>query len=144
MKNRIITLLTIVAAMGCTNQPTDQAAAIVEARTKEVLDHHVKAFLDNDLEATLADYTEESILVTPDVTYKGLAEIRKNFENAFAVLPKDSITFTLTHTIVVQDLAYIIWQAKTPKLDFSYATDTFIIRDGKIVRQTYAGAVTPL
>ena len=110
-----------------------------EAKTKEVLDHHWNTFQANDLDGVMADYTDESILITPDKTFKGLKEIRENFVGAFAAFPKDSTTMTLNKSVVTQDVAYIIWEAAGPKVKVSYGTDTFIIRDGKIVRQTYAG-----
>jgi ketosteroid isomerase-like protein len=116
-----------------------QAAEINEQKTKEVLDHHWMTFQKNDLEGTMEDYTEESVLITPDATYRGLDEIRENFVNAFKAFPADSSTLTLTKSVVVKDVGYILWNAKTPAFNLSYATDSFIIQDGKIVRQTYAG-----
>lgn len=115
-----------------------------EEKTKEVLEHHWETFKANDLEGTMADYTEESVLITPDKTYKGLKEIRENFVNAFAAFPTDSTTVQLDKSVVQQDVGYIIWQATTPKFKITYGTDTFIIQNGKIIRQTYAGVVTPL
>ena len=139
MKKLITVSIIALMAFACSKKQSAQSSAIDEAKTQAVLDHHLKAFKENDLEATMADYGEKSILVTPDATYRGLAEIRKGFEGAFAAFPKDSTTMNITKTIVVQDVAYIIWNAKTPKFELSYATDSFIIRDGKIIRQTYAG-----
>jgi hypothetical protein len=92
----------------------------------------------------MVDYTEQSVLITPDKTYKGLAEIRENFVKAFAAFPKDSTMMTLNKSIVQQDVGYILWEATTPKFKLSFATDTFIIQGGKIVRQTYAGVAGPL
>lgn len=112
---------------------------ISESQTKQVLDHHWEAFKNNDLEETMKDYTEESVLITPNATYNGLDEIRTNFVNAFKVFPKDSSTFTLDKSIVVKDVGYILWKSKTPTFNLTYGTDTFIIREGKIIRQTYAG-----
>ena len=131
-------LIFLFAITGCTTMKT-ASPLISEEKTKEVLEHHMTAFKANDLEATLDDYTEESVLITPDASFKGLAEIRKNFENAFAAFPKDSVTITINKSVVVNDLAYILWQAKTPKFELSYATDTFVVQDGKIIGQTYAG-----
>lgn len=142
MKTQIFVFLVMAGLVACAPKQSEQTeSSIDEAKTREVLDHHLKAFQNNDLEATMADYTEESILITPDGTARGLAEIRKNFEGAFTMFPKDSLTFTMTKTIILQDVAYILWQAKTPKFELSYATDSFIIQGGKIIRQTYAGAV---
>lgn len=110
-----------------------------EEKTKEILSHHLEAFKNNDLEEIMKDYTEESVFVTPDGTYTGLEEIRTSFANAFKAFPKDSMTFTVDKSIVAQDIGYILWKAKAPAVTISYGTDTFIIRNGKIVRQTFAG-----
>ena len=91
----------------------------------------------------MEDYTEESVLITPDRTFKGLSEIRENFVFAFSVFPKDSSTLQLSKTVVSGDVGYILWTADAPNLNLQYATDTFIVHDGKIVRQTYAGMVAP-
>jgi hypothetical protein len=133
--------LALVLFSACTTQvKTDTVQnGINEAETERVLNHHWDAFKANDLEGTMADYTEESILITPDKTYKGLEEIRTNFVNAFKVFPKDSSKLTLNKSLVVRDIGYILWGAATPTFQLVYATDTFIIHDGKIVRQTYAG-----
>jgi hypothetical protein len=79
----------------------------------------------------MADYTEESVLITPDATFKGLGEIRKNFEDAYRIFPKDKTVFQLSKRVIDRDVAYILWQAKTPTFNLTYATDTFIIRNGK-------------
>ncbi|MEO5601657.1 MAG: nuclear transport factor 2 family protein [Cyclobacteriaceae bacterium] len=130
--------LLICAVTSCVKNEnnTDQ---ISEEKTKAVLNHHWIAFQANDLEATMEDYVEESVLITPNATYTGLDQIRENFVDAFKMFPKDSSSLTLNKSLAVKDVGYILWQAKTPGFNLSYATDTFIIRDGKIIRQTYAG-----
>ena len=120
-------------------QDHQKSENISEQSTKEVLDHHWKAFKANDLEETMKDYTEESVLITPTATYAGLEEIRNNFVRAFKSFPKDSTTFTLDKSVVAKDVGYILWNSKTPTFNLSYGTDTFLIRNGKIVRQTFAG-----
>jgi hypothetical protein len=117
----------------------DAPASTSEDKTKEVLEHHWEAFIQNNMEAVMADYTEESVLITPDKTFRGLAEIQKNFEDAYVKFPKDQTRFQLTKSVIERDVAYILWQAETPTFDLTYATDTFVIRDGKIISQTYAG-----
>lgn len=142
MMNKICVMLFSIMWIACA-QPKetteDRAEEISEATTKQVLDHHWDAFKANDLEETMKDYTEESVLVTPNATYTGLEEIRTNFVNAFKAFPRDSTQFTLDKSVVTKDIGYILWKSKTPTFNLSYATDTFIIRDGKIVRQTFAG-----
>jgi hypothetical protein len=141
MKNKSIFALLLIA--GACNRDVS-TPSVDEAVTKKVLDHHVLTFQGNDLDGVMADYTEESVLITPDRTYKGLAEIRENFVQAFNALPANGTTMTITKSVVSNDVAYIVWKAVTPTLEFKYATDTFIIADGKIISQTYAGDVVPV
>lgn len=135
-------LLPLFLVCVCKAQsPTKATGVVNEEQTRQVLEHHWKAFQANDLEATMADYTEQSILVTPDKTYHGLAEIRANFVAAFGAFPKGSSTLKLNKSIVTKDIGYIIWEATAPAFNLTFGTDTFIIQDGKILRQTYAGVV---
>ena len=141
----IYATIFILLLWGC--EVKTKTTATVESsdeKTKEVLDHHWKAFQANDLEGTMADYTEESVLITPDRTYTGLDQIRENFVTAFALFPKDSTTLQLDKSVVHQDVGYIIWQGAAPTLTVSFGTDTFIIQNGKIIRQTFAGVIAPL
>ncbi len=145
MKTVLSLLLILLLAANCSQKSAAPGTlSISQESTQQVLDHHWKTFKANDLEGTMADYTEESILITPDKTYKGLAEIRENFVNAFVAFPKDSSTLQLDKSVAQQDVGYIIWQATTPKFKLSFATDTFIIQNGKIIRQTYAGVASSL
>lgn len=134
----ILSIALILFVSSCQQQQPAETA-VDEQQTKAVLDHHWEAFKANDLEETMKDYTEESVLITPNQTFRGLEEIRNNFINAFKAFPKDSTTFALDKSLVVKDVGYILWNAQTPTFHLTYATDTFIIRGGKIVRQTYAG-----
>lgn len=129
-----IILYALLITGSCTSN-----GGIDEADTQAVLDHHWETFVSNDLEGVMEDYTEESVLITPNATYTGLEEIRQNFINAFKAFPNQSAKLTLNQNIVVQDVGYILWEADAPEFNLTYATDTFIIRNGKIIRQTYAG-----
>ncbi len=84
----------------------------------------------------MLDYTDDSVLISADNTYRGLAQIRDFFTAFVASLPDgfwDS--FKMNRQEVVGELAYIHWEAKPWVL---MGTDTFIVRDGKILFQTYA------
>ena len=159
-KKMYFTIALFALILGCsdnTSTPAEDASKGEEAlssqnapdsinqdKTKQVLDHHWEAFNQNNLDEVMADYTEESVLITPDATFKGLMQIRKNFEDAYIKFPKDKTAFQLNKQVIDRDVAYILWQAKTPTFNLTYATDTFIIRDGKIIRQTYAGVANAL
>ncbi len=124
---------------GCSSDQSAETESINAEITRQVLDHHWQTFRDNDLDGVMEDYTEESILITPDTTYKGLEAIRQNFIQAFKAFPSEVNPLTLQKSVVELDVGYILWKASTPQLELIFATDTFIIREGKIIRQTYGG-----
>lgn len=133
-------LLTMtVFTTGCTSDQPEKTESIDAKVTRQVLDHHWQTFRDNDLEGVMEDYTEESILITPDTTYRGLGAIRQNFIQAFEAFPVEDDPLTLRKSVVEKDVGYILWEASTPEFELLFATDTFIIRNGKIIRQTYGG-----
>jgi predicted SnoaL-like aldol condensation-catalyzing enzyme len=107
--------------------------------TRDIVMHHLVSFQNNDLESVLADYSSESVVVTRDTTYSGPEEIRQFFATLMIHFPKQQSNFELDKMVVQDELVYIVWHANTPSLDVSLGTDTFIIRDGKIHRQTFAG-----
>jgi hypothetical protein len=144
MKKIILSIVILLLITACADKTkVEQVSPINQETTQSVLDHHMKTFLGNDLEGIMADYTEESVLVTPNNTLKGITEIRDNFARVFTMLPKDSISFKMNKSLVVKDLAYIIWECDAPKIKFVYGSDSFIVQNGKIIRQTFAGVVTP-
>jgi ketosteroid isomerase-like protein len=107
--------------------------------SKNIVMHHLGSFQDNDLEAVIADYTNESVLITQDAAYKGPEEIKSFFATLMPHFPKQQSSFELDKVVVDNELVYIVWHANTPSLDVALGTDTFIIRDDKIYRQTFAG-----
>ncbi len=117
--------------------------AISSEQTKVVLEHHLKAFGENDLAGVMADYTAESILVTPDSTYIGLESIESLFAGLLPAFPTEGTVLEIDNMFIQDELAYILWHADTPALDVPLGTDTFIIVDGKILKQTFAGVLNP-
>ncbi len=87
----------------------------------------------------MQDYTEDSVLITQEAAYHGLAEIRRFFAVLLESLPAGVFDrFTLHRREVVGEWAYILWDAK-PWV--SLATDTFAIRNGKIRFQTFTANI---
>ena len=113
------------------------------ASTKEVLDHHLACFGDGDLDGILSDYDPDAVLFTPDGPLKGLDAIKPMFEAMFAEFGKPGATFEMKELAVDGDHAYIVWTAETADNVHELGTDTFVVRDGKIIAQSYAGKVTP-
>lgn len=117
----------------------ERKATTLNDATRDIIIHHLGSFQNNDLEAVIADYTNESIFITQDATYKGPEEIIGFFAGLMIHFPKQQSRFELDKLVVNNELAYIVWHANTPSLEVPMGTDTFIIKEGKIYRQTFAG-----
>ena len=105
-----------------------------EATTQQVLDHHLGAFA-HGVEEILKDYDDSSAVITPDKTFRGREEIA-GFFKAFidGADPAFWPAFKITSMSTVGNVAYIAWEAK-PWV--TLATDTFLVKDGKIAVQTF-------
>ncbi len=112
------------------------------ASTKDVLEHHLQCFGGGDLEGILSDYAADAILFTPDGPLIGHDAIRPFFEAMFAEFGKPGSSFAMKTQSVEADYAYILWTAETADNVYEMGTDTFVVRNGKIVAQSFAGKVT--
>ena len=106
-----------------------------QSATQSVLEHHLQA-LRKGVDAVMEDYSDDSVVITPDSTFYGLSEIEVFFTAFFQALP-DGIwdSFVMRRQEVAGDVAFILWEANPW---FPMATDTFVIREGKIACQTFA------
>ena len=103
--------------------------------TEATLARHLDAFTQGP-DAIMRDYTDDSLLISPDSSLRGLAEIRPFFERFLADSPPELLAaMTIVRREVQGEIAYIVWKAE-PFIPL--ATDTFLIRDDKIVTQTFA------
>ena len=102
--------------------------------TATTLTHHLEAILETDVDAIMRDYTEASVLVTPNGQLAGLTAIRGFFSQFITSAPPELLkALTLTQQEITGEIAYITWKAE-PFIPF--ASDTFLIRDDTIVVQT--------
>lgn len=102
--------------------------------THEVFDHHLQAFAQG-LDALVSDYTEQSSIVLQDQTITGLAGIRQFFDGFMkSIQPGFWEAFRIVRQDVTGDIAYLVWEARP---FVGLATDTLLIRDGKIAVQTF-------
>lgn len=112
--------------------------------TEEVLNHHLQMFGAGDLAGTLEDYSSGSVIISPDGSVlRGLDQISGLFQAFFAEFAKPGASFSLNQQVVEGEIAYIAWSAETADNVYELGTDTFLIRDGKIVTQTVAVKANP-
>ena len=111
--------------------------------TKDVVDHHLKSFGEGDLKGILSDYAPGAVLFTPEGALRGIDAIRSLFQAMLAEFGKPGAAFSLKQQFVEGDYAYILWTAETADNVYEMATDTFVVREGKIVIQSFAGRIVP-
>jgi ketosteroid isomerase-like protein len=111
--------------------------------TKDVIDHHLKAFAERDLKGVLSDYATGAVFFTQHGPLRGADAIRPLFQALIAEFAKPGATFRLQQQGVEGDYAYILWTAETADNVYELGTDTFVVRDGKIVAQSFTGKITP-
>ncbi|MEE9252289.1 MAG: nuclear transport factor 2 family protein [Thermodesulfobacteriota bacterium] len=109
---------------------------MAETQTENVLMHHLGSFGAGDIEGLLSDYTDDSIIITPDGVFRGLSKIKGLFEKFLSEIVPVGSDFVLSKKIIEDDIAYIVWSAESVNYKIPLGTDTFIVRDGKIVTQT--------
>lgn len=107
--------------------------------SKNIVLKHLDSFYNHDIDSVMNDYTNESIIITLKNTYRGLQEIRGFITEFVNFFPKGETILVLDKIAVENEVAYIVWHAKTPKLIVSLGSGTFIIKQSKIVQQTFIG-----
>ena len=111
--------------------------------TKRVLDNHLSAFQRGDLVGVLSDYAADAVFFTKDGPLRGVDAIRPFFIALIDEFRKPGAEFVMTHELIDRDYAYILWTGATADNIYEQATDTFVVRDGKIVAQSFAASITP-
>ena len=113
------------------------------ASTKDVLEHHLKCFGARDLDGILSDYAPDAVFFTPDGPLRGVDEIRPLFQTMLAEFSKPGAVHKMTHQSVERDYAYALWTAETADNVYELGTDTLVVRNGKIVAQSFAAKIVP-
>ena len=111
--------------------------------TSDVLDRHLKSFAEYDVDGILADYSSDAVLFTPVGPLKGRDEIKPLFQALVSEFRKPGSSFRMQQRYIAGDHAYILWTAETADNWYEFATDTFVVRSGKIVAQSFAAKVKP-
>jgi len=111
--------------------------------THEILNQHLKSFSEMDLKGVLADYSSDAVMFVPGGSLKGPDAIKPFFEALISEFAKPGASFSMREQNIEGDFAYIRWSAETAENSYEAATDTFVVRNGKIVAQSFAAKITP-
>lgn len=119
------------------NFSTEPGLSAQSSQTRVLLDRHLEAFRKGDVELTLADYAPDAVIINgTGKIIQGHDEIRETFVQVYRdYFPDGTRNITIDELAVHGETAYIRWRAKNAIM----ATDTLIVRNGKIAIQTFAG-----
>lgn len=111
--------------------------------TTDILNRHLQCFGASDLDGILADYAPDAVIFTPHGVLKGTEAIKSFFKIVLAEFGKPGTWFEMKQQSIEGDYAYIVWSAETGDNVYEFATDTFVVRSGKIAAQSFAGKIVP-
>lgn len=129
-----------------TNREIEKAPAM---STQEVLERHLKCFGDGDLVGLLADYAPDTVVFAPfgfggaGGVAKGLTAIGPMFSTVLAEFARPGTRFAIRQQAIEGDYAYIVWEAETAHNVYELGSDTFVVKDGKIVAHSIVAKIDP-
>ena len=89
--------------------------------TKDVIDHHLKAFGQRDLKGVLSDYAPGAVFFTPNGPLRGADAIRPLFQALIAEFGKPGATFSMKHQFVEATMLTFCGPQKPPRTFTSWA-----------------------
>ncbi len=101
--------------------------------TRQVLNHHLNAVQARDLEATLADYTEDSVVITTGNVLRGVEALRDWFAAAFEGDFEPGAQIVIDSVDLAGEYALVTWHTQSDGGGISFAVTSYHVRDGKIV-----------
>jgi hypothetical protein len=101
---------------------------------QEVFAHHGQALAAGDLDEIVADYADDSVLITSSGVARGKDGIRKAFARLLDDLP--NAVWNLKNQILDGDVLFLEWAADSTVNRVDDGVDTFVFRDGMIWAQT--------
>jgi ketosteroid isomerase-like protein len=104
-------------------------------QTKAIVGKHTRAMAKGDMEGVLSDYAEGSVVYWAEGASRGLEEIQGFVQTFFDTVPEGFWKNAKTLQAVFDgQVGYTLWESAGVPI----GTDTYIVRDGKIMVQTFA------
>ncbi|MBN1614417.1 MAG: nuclear transport factor 2 family protein [Deltaproteobacteria bacterium] len=102
---------------------------------EEILNNHMKAIQEANLDEILYDYAEDAVLITKDTgAVKGKDALRQFFQMLTSGLFAGGQS-TVSTLIIEGSLAYVEWKLESEK-HTANGVDTFVVHGDKIHAQT--------
>ena len=110
--------------------------------TREVFEDHLCLRQNGDLEQDLQrNYDDNVVLICEFSVLRGRDAIRESAQRLGLQLPAAKFKFTAQQ--VVDEYAFLEWEAKSDTYSVRDGVDTFVIRQGKIIMQSIRYTLIP-
>jgi ketosteroid isomerase-like protein len=106
---------------------------------KTIVAHHLASAERGDVDSLMADYAADAVLITPDTAITGRSAIRSVFQRLVGgnAAPGDSPgALQVQKQVFKGNVGYLLWVQHAGTAGEVRGSDTFFIRNGKIVAQT--------
>jgi hypothetical protein len=101
---------------------------------QEIFAHHGKALAAGDLDEIVADYADDSMVITSAGAARGKDGVRKVFVKLLDDLP--NAVWDLKTQVLDGEVLFLEWAADSAVNRVDDGVDTFVFRDGMIWAQT--------
>ncbi|OUM04063.1 nuclear transport factor 2 family protein [Variovorax sp. JS1663] len=108
--------------------------------TEEVLASHEAALGEQRPDKLSRHYADDAVLIVNGAVHRGPRQIANFYATLIGDLP-DAIWRT-NIAVIQDDLAYVEWACVSATSSVKFGTDTFVVKNGLITRQTASFSVT--
>ncbi len=107
--------------------------------TEEVLASHEAALGEQNPDKISSHYAKDAVVIVNGATYRGPKEIAHIYATLIRDLP-DAVWRTDV-AVIHEDVAYVEWACESAASRVEFGTDTFVVANGLITRQTASFSV---
>lgn len=109
-----------------------------------MIERHLDALLAADLETLMSTFADHAVVMSPEGPMTTREEILEGARRLLAGLfAPGSYEFTLDSLVTEGEIGLLTWHARCRGTDIPFATDTFVVRDGRITSKTFAVVMQP-
>ena len=102
--------------------------------TEEALASHEAALGEQNPDKISTHYAKKAVVIVNGATYRGPKEIAHFYATLIRDLP--GAIWRTNVAVIHDDLAYVEWACRSPAASVKFGTDTFVVTNGLITRQT--------
>ena len=110
--------------------------------TQEFMNARLAAFGSGNVDALVAQYGDDAVVITPAGTLRGRGQIRGMIEGIIAEFAQPGVKFEMVHQAAEGPVANFVWTAETARKVYHLGTETYLLSGGKVAYQTFAAKTT--